>query len=342
MLVTRYRALERRSLLRCLSVAAQKGIPLNEAARSFANERSDELGLRAVRLAEAIEAGMPLPQALVHSGTRLPVDALLAVRVGYETGTLSESLRRVARVDTDLDLLVRSVFEKLMYLCWIWLVMFGVLSFIMLKIVPVFEKMFIEFDLRLPPMTQLLIALSQFVASFGLFATPIVMALLAACCMGALYYIDWLPRGAPVVQRLRRRWDAALVLRVLALSVRCGWPMNKTIWLLSRVYPSAPVRGRLVATGNKIDNGNDWIDSLRRTGLLRRADSAVLHSATRVGNLEWALDEMSDSSVRRLIYRLRLGINFVFPVTLFGFGLVVGFVVISLFIPLVSLIQGMS
>jgi type II secretory pathway component PulF len=342
MLVTRYRAMERRSLLRCLSLAAQKRVPLNEAARAFANERSDELGLRATRLAEGIEAGMSLPEALTRSGTRLPVDALLAVRVGYETNTLSESLRRVARFDSDLDLLIRSVVEKLMYLLCIWIVMFGILTFIMLKIVPVFEKMFREFEIKLPAITQALIAISVEFVKFGFLLIPVIGGVTAAACVGVLYYVDFLPRGAPVVNWLCKRWDAALVMRVLALAVRFGWPMNKTIWLLARVYPSAPVRARLVQTGRRIDNGEDWCDSLRRVGLLRTADWAVLQSASRVGNLEWALDEMADSSIRRLVYQLRVAVNFVFPSTLFLFGLIVGFVVIGLFVPLVSLIQGLS
>lgn len=342
MLVTRYRTLERRSMLRCLSVAAQKGVPLNEAARAFADERTDELGLRAIRLAESIEAGMPLPQALARSGTRLPVDALLAVRVGYETGTLSESLRRVSRIDGDLEILVRSVTEKTLYLCWVWLMLVAVLSFLMLKIVPVFEKMFREFEIKLPPMTSLLITISQYVADFWYLASPFVFVLLAATCIGALYYVDWLPRGAPIVHRLTRRWDAALILRVLAMAVRFGWPMNKTVWLLARTYPTAPIRGRLSAVGRRIDNGQNWCDALKEVGLLRPADLAVLQAAMRVGNLEWALDEMSDSSIRRLVYRLRLAISLIFPATLFAFGVGIGFVVISLFMPLVSLIHGMS
>jgi type II secretory pathway component PulF len=341
MLVTRYRALERRALLRCLSAAAQKRIPLNEAARAFANERSDELGMRAIRLAEGVEAGMSLPDAIHRSGTRLPLDALLAMRVGYETGTLDESLRRISRIDTDLDLLLRSVFEKLLYLTWIWVVMVIILTFIMFKIVPVYERMFQEFNVDLPRATILLVAISQWAVGYWFMAAPVYLVMLAAACMGALYYIDLLPRGAPVVNWLSRRWDSALIMRVLALAVHCDWPFNKTVWLLARVYPSAPVRGRLVSAGQRIDNGENWCAGLRKAGLLRNADRAVLQAATRVGNLEWALDEMADSSIRRLVYRLRLAINILFPTTLFLFGLVVGFVVIGLFTPLVSLIQGM-
>lgn len=342
MLVTRYRAIERRSMLRCLSLAAQKGIPLDAAVRAFGNERTDELGLRAMRLAESLAAGCSLPDSLARSGTRLPIDALLAVRVGIETGTLSESLRRISRVDADVDLLIRSVYEKLLYLLWVWIVLMAILTFILLRIVPVFEKMFQEFGMQLPIWTQMLIQLSEWFIGYWFVATPLFLVLLFAASAGALYYVDLLPRHAPVVHRFTRGWDAALVMRVMALAVHRSWPLNKTVWLLSRIYPSSAVRRRLASAGSRIDNGENWCDSLRLVGLLRKPEWAVLQSATRVGNLEWALDEMADSSVRRLAHRLRLATNILFPITLLLFGLLVGFVVLSLFMPLVALIQGLT
>jgi type II secretory pathway component PulF len=64
-------------------------------------------------------------------------------------------------------------------------------------------------------------------------------------------------------------------------------------------------------------------------------------AAQRVGNAEWALDEMAESSLRRLIYRWRLVLNIVFPAVLLLFGALVAFFVIGFFLPLVSLIQGL-
>jgi type II secretory pathway component PulF len=223
----------------------------------------------------------------------------------------------------------------------------------MIKIVPVHVRMFQAFDIQLPEITQWLLycwdaadpfrsfIASQFQVEIPLLPTLLIIALLIPAMLGALYYIDLLPAGAPIVSRLRRRIDASLVMRTLALAVNQRWPMTQTIWMLSRLYPSSSVRGRLRSAGHRINNGEDWCLSLHKAGLLRAPEVAVLHSATRVGNLEWALDEMSDSSVRRLLYRLRLAVNFLFPTTLFLFGLVVAFVVISLFVPLVDLIQGM-
>ena len=68
----------------------------------------------------------------------------------------------------------------------------------------------------------------------------------------------------------------------------------------------------------------------------------MLKSATRVGNLAWALEEMSASSLRRVTYQLRLWLNILFPLTLLVFGLIVAFHVVGLFAPLVSLIGGLT
>ena len=88
--------------------------------------------------------------------------------------------------------------------------------------------------------------------------------------------------------------------------------------------------------------GSDWRQSLLQTGLIRPADAAVLGAAEGVGNLPWALEEMADSALRRQIYRVQAALQVVFPVLLLGLGGIVGMFVVGLFVPLISLIQGMT
>ena len=76
--------------------------------------------------------------------------------------------------------------------------------------------------------------------------------------------------------------------------------------------------------------------------MIRRADLAVLQAAQRVGNLPWAMQEMADSARRRFIYRLQAIVQAVFPAVVICFGLMVMFIVVALFLPLVTLIQRMA
>jgi type II secretory pathway component PulF len=343
MALGRYRMLERRSLLWCLSVAAAKGIPLEQAARAFADERPSGVGTRAARLADLLESGMPLPEALATARIWLATDALIAVRVGCDTGKLTSAMATVARTDDELDFLLRSLFEKFVYLVLIVNVLVFTLVFLMIKIVPVFAKMFDEFALELPQITQALIAVSEFFVNLGwLLFVPVLFFVLVAALFGVLYYVGWYPRDFAPLNRLTLRYDGSVVMRLLALAVRESLPLDTMIGLLSRSYPRSNVRARLSAAGERILAGEPWCDSLHDTGLIGTTETAVLKSATRVGNLAWALDEMAASSLRRVSYQLRLWLNILFPLTLLVFGLIVAFHVIGLFAPLVHLIGGLT
>ena len=58
-----------------LGVATEKQIPLPEAVQAFADERMDKLGIRAHRLAIALNQGLPLDRAIAATEIRLPNDA---------------------------------------------------------------------------------------------------------------------------------------------------------------------------------------------------------------------------------------------------------------------------
>lgn len=342
MAVGRYRSSENRTLLWCLAAAAERGIPLEHAARSYSLERSDELGIRADRLARLLEGGTPLSLALAATRIHLPLDTLVAVRIGIETGDLGTSLAKVAKFDDDADTLLRSIFEKVFYLAVITNVLIGILMFIMLQIVPVFAKMFDEFGLELPTSTHSLVVLTEFFVYYWFFLFPFVAWLPFFLIVGLLHYIGWLPRNLPLINWFTLRLDGGIVMRCLALAVKQRRPLPEMIWMLAQLYPKSSVRQRLTRAGNAVNGGEHWCLALRRAKLLRPSDVAILTAAERSGNLEWALEEMADSSIRRLAYRMRVAVNVLFPTVLFSFGVFIGYVVVSLFLPLIALITGLA
>lgn len=86
--VVRFYDAEQQSLVWALTVAAERGIPLESVARSFAEERNDRIGRRAALLADYLEAGVPLSLALKRSKTFVPSAIMLAADLGQESGTL--------------------------------------------------------------------------------------------------------------------------------------------------------------------------------------------------------------------------------------------------------------
>jgi general secretion pathway protein F len=339
----KYMAAERRALLWALTVAAEKGIPLEQAARALADERSVQIGLPVARLADLLEAGVPLPTALTTSRNRLPIDVLLTVRMGVESFRLDEALRMSLDYGEHFQGVLREIAAKFFYLVAVVAVGLAVVTFTMLKIVPVFSQMFDDFGLILPSVTQSVVWASDWAIHYWFVVLPgIVMALMILLGAALTFYLGSSRYEIPVLQRIWMRCDSALIMRVLAVSVRQQQDLAAAVSRLASHYPRAGIARRLSRASKRIEQGQAWTEALHQVGLIRSEERAVLESAQRVGNLAWALDEMAESTLRRLGYRLRAVIQFVFPLVILAFGLLVLWFVVGLFLPLISMIQGLA
>jgi protein transport protein HofC len=343
MVIDRSRQAEHRALLGSLAAAAQHEIPLSECARAYADEKLGDTGLRAMALAESIERGQMLSRAVSTARLRMATATKLAVRLGDGLGMLGPAMRQQIDDSQQVDLALRGTVGKFFYVAFLILWLYVINAFLMWKIVPVFQKMFEEFGLKLPALTNLVINVSLWYVDKGLWASALVMLLaMGLVFLAFLYYIGWLPRDLPIVWRLFRRYDGALVMRALALAVRRGMPLPQAFRWTADCYPMRTVAVQLRSVAERIVAGLDWRESLLRIGLISRSDAAVLASAERVGNLDWALEEMAESAIRRQVYRLQAALQILFPLVLLALGMVISFFVVGLFLPLVSLIQGLS
>jgi len=330
---------QRYALLGVMATAAERLIPLGPAVEAFARERRGPLALRAGRLAQLIEAGTPLPEALRHCGGVLPREAAPMIRIGYESGVLAPALRQAASAQSREDPLWSSLTGKLVYLCVLPWFFLGILSFVMLKIVPSFVKIFADFELQLPGVTRALIATCGFLGSYWPLLGPLWLAAFALLFYAVLRYIGWIRFDPPGIARLLRRRHTAEILDSLSLAAGQGRPLDTVFAALAESYPTKWIRRRLRLACCDLEAGADWCDSLCGRGLIGTADRAVLRSAQRLGNLPWALKEMARSNRRRLAYRLYALVNLLYPVTILIYASVIVFFVVGMFIPLIALIQ---
>jgi type II secretory pathway component PulF len=416
MLIDRTRRSEHRGLVWALAAAAQRGVPLAESARAYADETLGDTGARATALAEALERGQPLAEAVQKARLRMGTAMKVAVRVGERVGALGPAMKQQLQDSEQFDAALRDAIGRFLYLACVIFTMLGVCVFIMLRIVPVFQRIFQEFGVQLPELTQAVIDVASsrsthFVGSavtflslafFGfvllaftlwdvfmerrsgakaagagfarwlfrprrvigaimilllLFVLCLVnpvqisrlgllgsalLALLACGLGGMLFFAGWFPRGLPGIWRLFKRFDGALVMRALALSTRHQLPLPVGLRVVAETYPLNVVSGRLDKAATRVEAGMPWCDSLLQTGLISRADAAVLKSAERAGNLDWALEEMADRTLRRELYRIQVLLQVLFPMALLAVAAVVFVFVVGLFLPLVKLIESLA
>lgn len=342
MAVMKYWVTERRALFSVLAAAAERNVPLESAARAFASERSDRAARQARLLAEYLEAGVPLAAALRRSGLWMSSSAELAADLGQQLNLLGPALRRATKMQQLLDTTLRSLVEKFCYVLAIMVMGSSVVMFLLVKILPVFSKMFEEFDLELPAITQVVLAISNGLAAFWFLWAPLVLLAAFFALIAIAYYVGFMPASIPGRRWFWWRVDCAGVLQWLALIVRQERPLSDVIRLLAVYHPLPAIRSRLALSSRAIDQGEDWTVSLLRQRIVSRAEATLFKSAERVGNLAWAMEGVADGNVRRSAYRWRAMINGIFPVLIISIGVVVLVIGLTVFAPLAGLVAGLS
>ena len=234
------------------------------------------------------------------------------------------------------------IIDMIGYLAFLTLYSQTVFLFLMYSILPKFERIFADFDSELPWMTNLLVKASNFTVDSGLLV--LLNLFLAGAVLGFIAWVMLLFSGYEPIVRIASRSTPfsevtkGTLLRALATPVEKGRPMTDALRLLLSSTDGARLRRRLPGALQSIEQGVPWWSALRSAGLIGAVDATVLESAQRAGNLPWALRALADASDRRVGYRLHAWVQVLGSAALIAFGVMVGFVVVGFFLPVVKVI----
>jgi len=342
MSVSRFRNNERRALLWTLSLAAEKKLPLYVSARAFAARRSDEMARRALALADLLESGMPLTEALAASGNPIPRDTELMVRLSLTSTGKTNALAESGTRADETEQAWMPVFGQIGYLMLMANFAVFVITFIMIKIIPTYKEIFIDFGTELPAVTMLTIAVANWFASYGYLFAPIFLYIVVTTLIFAFFYARgqfWFP---PPLSWLMGQTNKPTLFRALKMCIEQELPMVETLRRLARDFPDRKARNQLANAAGSTAIGVNWCEAMQQEGLVSKPEMAVLKSAMATNSLTWALRELAEVSTRNMIYRARMVTNIGSAIIVLLIGAPVALISIGCFIPLVSLIQNLT
>ncbi len=367
-ILARRRSTQQDSLLTILAIAAEGNMPLAPTVAAFADQYQGRYpreyrGLafdpfyhvesfadhfkgnyrgRIMNLAAELDSGRSVPDALASVRGVVSRDALLLARVGHQTGRLPQALRMAASSRSSQLPIWTAIASRLAYLLAMLLIIQSIFGFMLYFIVPKFESIFKDFGVPLPQPTILLIEGSHFLIKYFFIWAWIPLLLLLLLVFLPFSFAGWVNYDVPFFDRFLRRRHMALILRCLSLAVAAGKPIEVALTTLASHYPTLWVRRKLINVDDQVQLGEPWISALERQGIIQTSDAQVLSSAAEVGNVAWALRELAETGERRLAFRFQAVIQTLFPLVVIGLGLVVGFLAIAFFTPLIVLLGRLS
>ena len=218
----------------------------------------------------------------------------------------------------------------------------AILLFITLWITPIFREMFDDFELQLPPLTNLAMGISQMILSFGW------GILIAGLLLGAILFFnsgfrDWIIQHIPVVGSTIRLSNRARFTRYLADLMAAEVPAADALRISGRNTGQTELRREANQLAMELDAGNTKLPDSQPNG--RSLPYTVVHALQLEANppaaaqilreLSWMYDQQTRN-------RLAWTSSLFEPVFIVLLGTAVGFYVVALFMPLITLISNLS
>ena len=269
------------------------------------------------------------------------------VKAGEAGGVLDVILRRLAGFMEKSQKLRKQVKGALIYPAAVITVAVLILVVIMLFVVPAFEKMFADIGQALPAPTQLLLSTSQAIQTYW-YLIPLIpiflmtiMKLIARTEAGEKA-LDAFKLRMPVFGNIIKKSSVARFCRTLGTLIASGVPILEALRIVKDAVGNVIIANAIEDVHGSIREGDTIADPLRSSGIFDELLVNMIDVGEETGELDKMLMKIADNYEADVDVAVEGMSSLLEPLLIVGMGLVVGFIVISLFLPLVSIIKNIG
>ncbi|MBC7785364.1 MAG: type II secretion system F family protein [Burkholderiales bacterium] len=335
---------------RQLSTLQDAGLPILRSLQILEQQQKPGL-LKAIvgGVADEVESGGSLSDAMANYPKAFDKLYVNMINAGEAGGVLDIILSRLADFMEKAARLKKKVIGAMIYPAVVISIAVAIVSMIMIFVIPKFEQIFKDFKTELPGITKVLLAVSRWFANdygwaYVLFAPIGIMLIVKLVRMsdGGRYAVDLIKLKIPILGSILSKTSIARFTRTLGTLISAGVPILDAINITKETCGNEVYSRALLKVHDAIREGESMADPLRAT----KVCDAIVVNMVDVGEETGDLDKMLikiadnyDSDVDVLVGSL---ISILEPVMVVVLGVIVGFIVIALFAPMISLIQTVS
>ena len=298
-------------------------------------------------VADDVEGGAPLSEALAKYPEIFDRLYVNMVRAGEAGGVLSTILDRLAQFNQKSDHIRSQIKSAMTYPALVLTIAVLIVIFVMVVIVPKLGEIFLDLGQELPGATRLLLAASNGLVSYW-YVWIAIPVLLVLGFKGALrnesvaFKIDRIKLAVPVFGPLQRKTIVARFSRTLGTLLQSGVPILEALAIVRAAIPNRVLEAAVGDVHASIREGETIARPLGESGVF---DDIVVNMID-VGEETGQLDDMLLRVADNFEVEVDTSVNTLFkvlePVILLVMAVIVGFIVVSLFLPIVKIMDSFS
>lgn len=310
-------------------------------------ERQSEPGMLPDALADvrkSVADGEGLASSMAKHNRVFHPLAVNMIRAGEEGGFLEDVLGRIADYTEKEAELRGKVLGALAYPIALAVIGVGVVVVLLVFFVPQFEKMFSRLSAKgeLPSVTMVLLGISSFLQSYGIF----LFAGIVAGLFGVKRWIktpsgrEWFDRlriGIPKIGPILKSFAIVRFTRVLGTMLANGIPLLTALRIAKESTGNVALSEAVGKAAENVTTGASLAEPLRASGLFPRDVIEMVTVAEESNTLERVLLDIADSTERRTSQQLDLFVRLLEPMMLVVMAILVGFIVSALLLPIMKM-----
>jgi type IV pilus assembly protein PilC len=334
---------------RQFSVMIDAGLPLVQCLEILAGQQENKTFQKVLtNTREMVEGGSTLSAAMKASPKVFDPLYTNMVEAGETGGILDTILQRLSSYIEKSVKLQRAVKSAMVYPVGVLTVAGGVITLLLWKVVPIFATLFAGLGVELPLPTRIVIALSNFIGSY--FGLLILVAGVGSVVGLKVWYgtpqgrfaLDTVILKLPVLGLLMRKIAVARFTRTLGTLISSGVPILEGLDITARTAGNAVVERALLKVRKALEEGKSLTEPLKESDVFPGMVTQMIGVGEQTGAMDAMLQKIADFYEEEVDAAVKDLLTALEPIMIVFLGVVVGGVVISMYLPLFTIIGKLS
>lgn len=332
-------------LTRQFGTLLKAGIPLLQAVSGLQNgSHQPEMTKLLSSLHASLDKGSELSEAMARHPQFFDDYYVNMIRVGESAGKLDEVFERLY-VQLDFDRRMRQKIKSVLrYPAFVFSAIIVATMIVMVYVIPAFSGIYGSMRIELPAVTQILIAISNVVASNWSF----ILAFVALLVLGVRYYLstsvgrykwDRAKLKLPIVGNVLAKATTARFCRSFGMAMNSGVPIVTALALVSRVVDNAYYQERIMGMREAISQGDSLLTGFLVSGLFSPIELQMISVGEDTGDIETMVQQLATLYQDEVEYEASQLAETLEPILLvFMAGLVI-VLLLGIFLPMWNMTQ---
>jgi type IV pilus assembly protein PilC len=333
-----------------LSVLMDAGLPIVRSLKILGNQQKPGLLKNIViEVGEDVETGSSFSEALAKHPKTFDKLYVNMVKAGEAGGVLDVILQRLAGFMERMEALKRKIIGASIYPAVVITIAVAVVLAIMTFIVPKFEEVFRQVKVPMPGLTLMLMSISNFIKSpiglgciLGLpFILLIIVKVWGRTKSGRLT-LDRIKLNAPLIGPIIKKSVISRFCRTLGTLLQSGVPILEALAIVKNATGNEVVSNAIATVHDSIREGESIAEPLAACGVFDDIVINMIDVGEETGELDKMLLKIADNYDAEVDAAVSALMSVMEPILIVGLGFTVGFIVVALFLPLISLLEGIG